>query len=175
MSVGFYYREHSTAQLKVALPSEPLWTAAGVKLAPFWVKNVKTILSPSNTDGSTTCNVSVWLCEVKDTVWGNYHISATFFMHHFYFYLQTQHLWDSTWATELKKTMTWSILTNLPKHTRPIMSRNYAEDGRSDLLTHSIFFKVRFSLEWVYFDALSRRSPWPTHTCLWIYFPQTGD
>lgn len=33
-----------------------------------------------------------------------------------------------------------------------------------------VFFISKFSPEWVYFDALSRHSPWQTRCCLCIYF-----
>lgn len=104
------------------LPSEPLFTLTEIKMAPLCLKtsHVKIILSPGNTDGKITCltcSMSLWLREVKDAVWGNYHLPAGFFMYHYYYYYLRSHLLKRSLfvrvETEQKNTKTPAILTYL--------------------------------------------------------------
>lgn len=88
------------------------------------------------------------------------------------------YLWELKRATEQKDTKTPAILTYLCMHQITRLQTHTAHDkhklcskkSRRPALNWIHIFISKFSPEWVYFDALSRHSPWQTRCSLCIYF-----
>lgn len=167
-------------------------------MAPLCLKtsHVKIILSPGNTDGKITCltcSMSLWLREVKDAVWGNYHLPASFFMYHYYYYYYLQsHLYKRSLfvrvETEQKNTKTPAILTylcmsqitRLQTHTAHDKHKLCNKKSRRPALNwiHSVFFVFSEvnSLLNEFILTRCQDTHLGKHAAVCVFtFPQTGD